>query len=156
MNSIIIFTDGASKGNPGPSSVGAAGFINTQNQKIEYFNLNRFKSKEITPLFTLSETIGIKTNNEAEYTALLKALIRIKDLQEKEKSLENSHIHIYMDSELIVKQMNREYKIKKHELKIIYDKITELTFFHDLQFTHIKRKFNQIADFLANEALKNV
>ncbi len=150
MNNIILFTDGASKGNPGPASAGAVAFLREDDHPHSFYTLSRFKTKEIQPIFQLSESLGKKTNNEAEYLALVKAL----EILEKRPDLLSHPIRILMDSELIVKQIKKEYKVKKPELMILYQKVLSCPFFHNLQFSHIPREENSIADFLANLALK--
>lgn len=151
IDRLIIFTDGASKGNPGPASIGAVGFLRDGNYSISDFSLSRFKANDLDSVFSLSESIGTKTNNEAEYEALLKALTFASKIKDHSSI---SLIDVFMDSELIVKQMKKEYKVKKPELKLYYNQIQELSFFSEIQFTHVKREYNKIADFLANEALK--
>ncbi len=150
MKNIILFTDGASKGNPGPASAGAVAFLREDDRPHTFYNLSPFKRKEIQPVFQLSEYLGKKTNNEAEYLALVKAL----EILEKRPDLLSHPVKILMDSELIVKQIKKEYKVKKPELMILYQKVLAFPFFRNLQFSHIPREENAIADYLANLAIK--
>jgi ribonuclease HI len=126
---IIINIDGASRGNPGPSAVGVV-----------------FKNG-IDTIHEISEYIGNHTNNFAEYTALIKAL---------EISLEKDlkKIEVKSDSELVVKQINKIYKVKDADIKVLFDKASELiNKFSDFKITHIPREENLKADKLANNAL---
>jgi len=125
-----IYTDGGSRGNPGPS--GAGGII---------INQEGFVIEEI------SEYLGRQTNNYAEYMALLLTLQRAVKLNIKS-------VKIFMDSELIVKQMKGEYKVKNESLKVINLQIVELLkLFENVTFTHVYREHNKHADSLVNKAI---
>jgi len=134
MNRVIIHTDGGSRGNPGHAGIGIVIEIKDENNKI---------IKKIV----YKKYIGITTNNIAEYTAILWALAYCK-----ENKLDN--LECYLDSELVVKQLNGEYKIKDQELGKIFIKIYNLRQnFHSCKFSHIKRELNKEADLLVNAAL---
>ncbi|MDH4262979.1 MAG: ribonuclease HI family protein [Spirochaetia bacterium] len=135
-----IFADGASKGNPGKASVGAVCFLNS------IPDLNEFK-QGYDPVFFISEFIGHKTNNEAEYLSIIFALKKLI-----EKNITKAKI--FMDSELVVKQVNGQYKVKKDTLQLLWTQVKELTKHGEFDFTHIPREKNTIADYLANQALK--
>ncbi|MFA6537642.1 MAG: ribonuclease HI family protein [Patescibacteria group bacterium] len=127
---LIINTDGGSRGNPGP---GASGVI-IKNEKQEI-------------LFRGGEFLGKVTNNQAEYMAVLFAL-------EKCEKLNGSELHFRLDSELVVKQINGEYKIKDATLGQIFLKIYNLqSKFKKVIFTHIRREQNAEADAVVNEIL---
>lgn len=127
---IILFTDGGARGNPGPSGIGAV--------------LYNDKKEKITEI---SKYLGIKTNNQAEYLALIEALKKAKDLEAKE-------IEVFMDSELVVKQLNREYKVKNKDLAPLFLEVYNLSLnFSKITFTHIYREDNKEADKLANLAM---
>lgn len=133
-NKVIIYTDGGAKGNPGPASIGVV--IEYNNEKKEY-----------------SEQIGEATNNIAEYKALVFALKKTRQLLGKKTSKEVD-IKAYSDSELMVKQLNGEYKIKNIELKDLFIEIWNLKQdFKEVEFEHIKREKNSAADRLVNEAM---
>jgi len=91
--------------------------------------------------------MGVATNNQAEYTAIVLAI-------EKAKELGATELDFYLDSELAVKQLNREYKVKNKELEklfvLVYNKSQH---FKKVTFTHIRREFNKEADILANKAM---
>jgi ribonuclease HI len=124
-----IYCDGASRGNPGPASIGVSIIFNK------------------TEIAFLSEKIGKTTNNVAEWISLLKAL-------EKCKELENKNLFIYMDSELVVKQFKGEYKTRHPDLILLKEKVFRLKpFFESIEIRHIKRELNKRADELANLAL---
>ncbi len=122
-----IYTDGGSRKNPGKS---AAAFVVVKNNKI---------------LAQDSKYLGIKTNNEAEYLAIIFAL---KNSHEKEAE-------IISDSELVIRQLRGEYKIKKQHLKKLKDKIDSLTKNRKIKFSHLRRKnkFISQADRLVNQEL---
>lgn len=129
MSELTIYTDGASKGNPGPASIGVS--ICTSGEEVA----------------TISEAIGIATNNIAEYTALLEGLKRAIEMQAK-------IVHVNADSELMIKQMKGEYKVKNPDIKIIFNQIKSLVSqIEKVSFTHVRREYNQRADALANLAL---
>ncbi len=133
MNKIITFTDGGSRGNPGPAAIGGVLYDENKNQ------IDSFK-----------ECIGKTTNNQAEYRALLKAL----EIAKKHKA---EIVECFLDSELVVKQMKREYKVKDKGLAIIFVQIWNIVIgFKKISFHHIPREKNQEADALVNEALDNV
>ena len=128
---IIMFTDGGSRNNPGPSAVGV--YIETLNKKY-------------------GEYIGIKTNNEAEYMALIFGLKKLKQLLGK--AAKTSTIECYLDSELVVRQLNHIYKLKEKHIQELFLEIWNLMLdFNVVTFAHILREKNKIADALVNEAL---
>ena len=124
---IKIYTDAGSRGNPGKS---AASFIFVKNNQI-------IKEKTIY--------LGLKTNNEAEYLAVIYAL----------KELNPDEAEIISDSLLVVKQLNQEYKITKPLLKILNQEIQNLIKDKKIRFSHSKRedKFIKRADYLVNKEL---
>lgn len=138
MEKIIIYTDGASRGNPGPAAIGAA-----------------ICDRKGNIIKTYSETIGRATNNEAEYQAVIFALKKIKALFGKEKVKKNS-ILIKSDSQLLVSQLTGKYKIKEDHIQKLFIQIWNLKIdFGEVNFESIPREENSKADSLANEALDN-
>lgn len=132
MKKIIINTDGGARGNPGPAGIGLV--ISDEQGNI---------------LYRLGEYIGETTNNQAEYRALLKALEEAKKLGYSEDDLE-----CRLDSELVVKQLNGQYKVKNEGIKPLFLQIHNLrSAFHSVSFKHIRREKNKEADRLVNEAL---
>lgn len=130
MTKLIIFSDGGARGNPGPAGIGAVLY----NSK-----------KEIVA--KISEYLGETTNNQAEYKALIAALRKARELKAQE-------VACYLDSELVVKQLKREYKIKNKDLAPLFLEIYNLSFsFQKITYTHIPREQNTVADQLANEAM---
>ena len=120
--------DGASRGNPGLSAIG---IIVKNNEKI---------------LMEHAEFLGIRTNNQAEYEALKRALEICNQLDKE--------ITILSDSELLVNQRNSKYRIRNQQLKIISREISNLEKnFEKIQYKHISREKNNKADRLANKAL---
>jgi len=136
MADILIHTDGAARGNPGPAGFGAV---------IEQKGA---KSAEI------SGYLGTQTNNWAEYEGLIRGLQKAYEVAEEKKGLT---AEARLDSELIVKQLNGEYKVKDSALKEQYARVQEFlkTSKWDTMFVHVPRAENAEADALANEALDN-
>jgi ribonuclease HI len=127
---LTIYTDGGARGNPGPAGIGVVAYD---------------ESGEV--VFEISKYLGEMTNNQAEYRALIAAL-------EKAGETGAETIEVMMDSELIVKQINREYKVKNAGLAPLFIKVYNLTqSFKSAKFKHIRREQNAAADKLANEAM---
>jgi len=136
MKKIIIYIDGGSRGNPGPSALGAL-FLDEKGNILKKY----------------SEFLGKKTNNEAEYEALIFALKKAKLLFGK-KEVKNLDLEIKSDSELLVKQMNGEYKIKNPNIQQLFLLAWNLKIdFNKVRFFHIPREQNKEADALVNKAL---
>jgi ribonuclease HI len=125
---LTINIDGASRGNPGPSGVGIV--LSNDDLKITEYN----------------EYIGHKTNNQAEYTALKKALQIASGYDEE--------LTVLSDSELVVNQRNNKYKVRNKGLKIICREISNLEKnFKTITYKYVPRERNVRADFLANQAI---
>lgn len=130
---VIIYTDGASRGNPGPAAIGIH-VTDSDSQTIAEHK----------------EALGIQTNNFAEYTAVIRAL---------ELSLAQGVTDIILrsDSELMVRQMSGMYKVKSEAILPLYEKANQLlSKFASVKFEHVRRENNREADRLANEALDQV
>ena len=124
-----IYCDGASRSNPGNASIG----ISIQKNNIEINNI--------------SKKIGIASNNVAEYQSLIEALNYC--FQNKIDVVE-----IFLDSKLVVEQMNKNYRVKSENLINLFNDAQKLVSkIPNVKLTHIKREFNKRADQLANEAL---
>lgn len=132
---VSIYTDGGSRGNPGPSGFGVV--IYDQNNQI---------------VDQISKFVGTKTNNEAEYLALNEAISWLKTNQEP---LSITSVDFYSDSQLLVRQMQGRYKVKAPTILPLYRLATSLLFETKLkyQFHEILRDLNSAADALANEAM---
>ncbi len=125
-----INTDGGARGNPGPAGIGVV-IKNDQGLIIQSFG----------------GYLGEATNNVAEYMALIRAL-------EAVAALGASDVHVNMDSELVVKQMQGKYKIKEPTLQELAKQVFALqNKFKTVTFTHVRREFNKEADKLVNEAI---
>jgi ribonuclease HI len=132
MEKITVYTDGGARNNPGPAALGV--YIETLDKGY-------------------GEYLGEKTNNEAEYAAILVGLKKVKALLGKEKA-KRVHVDMYMDSELAVKQLNHIYKIKEKRIQEFFIEIwNEMLDFGKVTFTHVPREKNKMADKLVNEAL---
>ncbi|MFH0979523.1 MAG: ribonuclease HI family protein [Candidatus Roizmanbacteria bacterium] len=130
-----VYTDGGSRGNPGPSSIGMVFYI--ENKKI----------------FHHHESIGIATNNEAEYIALTKALENIKNqILNIKNTYQISKINFYSDSKLMVNQVNGLFKVKQGKIKEYIFKIRglEQEINTPISYHLIPREQNQEADRLVN------
>jgi ribonuclease HI len=137
MKKLIINTDGGSRGNPGPAGIGVV-FSNADGQILAEYK----------------EYIGEATNNIAEYRALILALEKAKSFSVKDGSASGwDEIECRLDSELVVKQIRGEYKVKDEKLMPLFGQVHELSFFKPIKFVHVRREFNKEADALANLAL---
>lgn len=135
-NKIVVYTDGGSRGNPGPSGVGVV-IANSRGQAIKKY----------------SHEIGVRTNNEAEYEAVIFALQKIRHLFGKQKT-RDLEVEIRMDSELVARQLGGKYKIIEENFFPLFIKIWNLKMdFGNISFTEIPREKNREADRLANEAM---
>ncbi len=133
---IIIYTDGGSRGNPGNAGVGV--YITDEHNK---------------PVKEYSKAIGTRTNNEAEYEAVILALQKVKHLYGKEGS-KYLEIELRVDSQLIARQLKGEYKVKMETLKPLFMEAYNLkTEFGQVDIVEIPREKNKEADRLANEAM---
>ena len=135
---LIIYTDGGSRGNPGPSAIGAVvGDPSTSSGRVKYY----------------SEKIENTTNNVAEYKAIVFALKKAKHLLGGKKA-EETEIELRSDSELIVSQLNGNYKIKEDGLKPFFIDVWNLKQdFKSVSFKLIPREKNKEADKLVNQTL---
>lgn len=132
---LIIYTDGASRGNPGPSSYGFV--ILDKGGKVIYEE---------------GKYIGITTNNVAEYTAVLEAIKHVKD----QFGSRVSGVELFVDSKLVAQQLTGKYKIKAAHLKPIIEKIKVLSIeVGGVIYSHLPRSQNSLSDELANQALDN-
>jgi len=131
MRKFFVYTDGASRGNPGKSAI--AFLIFDHSKKI---------------IFKYKKFLGIATNNEAEYQAVLLALKKLLDLKIKKAIF-------FLDSLLVVKQLNNKFKVKDERMQRFYLEIKKIIFQNgiDAKFQYIKREENKQADKLVNEVL---
>jgi ribonuclease HI len=127
---VHLFTDGGSRGNPGPAACGYV-ILDTQGKVIEQ----------------KGTYVGEATNNYAEYQGLLHGLERCKKLGA-------SSVSCFLDSELVVKQMTGEYRVKHPDLRPLWEQARSyFIHFQSLTFTAIRREKNKEADRMVNEAL---
>lgn len=132
LNKLVIYTDGGARGNPGPAAIGVV-----------------VGDKEY------GEYLGETTNNQAEYRALIFALKKAKQLLGNKKA-EGAELEVRMDSELVVRQLNGEYKIKEPDLQLLFVEAWNLRLdFKNVEFKHIFREANKRADRLVNQVLDN-
>jgi len=133
-NDFFVYTDGASRGNPGKA---AGGFLIYDRKK----NL----------LYEEGEYLGRATNNEAEYKAVILALNKLVKLKANKA-------FFFLDSLLVVKQLNGEYKVKEPRMQQLNRRIKSLIFDNNLEidFKHISRDKNKEADAIVNKVLDNL
>ena len=125
-----LFTDGGARGNPGPA---AYGYV--------------LESDDGHVLDARGEAIGIATNNVAEYSALVAGLLKAVELGVDE-------LEVISDSELLVKQMRGEYKVKSLGLRLLWEEASGLADrIRSIRYTAVRREHNELADRLVNEAL---
>ena len=137
-----MFTDGGSRGNPGPAGIGV--YISVKDKAASGGEVAEWK---------YGQCIGIKTNNDAEYEALIFGLKKLKQLLGN-ISAKQATINCFLDSELVVKQLGHEYKLKEPRIQQYFIEIWNLMLeFEKVTFTHVLREKNKIADALVNEAL---
>ena len=128
-----VYTDGASRGNPGPASIGAVVY-NASGDEVH----------------TVSRRLGRATNNEAEYQAVIAGL-------EAALGLGGGSVDLRMDSQLIVRQLEFRYRVRNARLRPFFERIVELKRqFDAFTVTHVRREQNKRADQLANLALDSV
>lgn len=128
-----LYTDGGSRGNPGPAATGC--FLYDEDEFLVDFS---------------GSYLGENTNNYAEYKALIEGI----KLAKKNRILK---LMCYLDSELVEKQLNGAYKVKKQELRVLYDEAMKLKEkFQEIYFVHIKREDNRFADKMVNTILDGI
>jgi len=136
MEKIIIYIDGGSRGNPGPSAFGVI-LCNGQGDILKKY----------------SEYIGKATNNEAEYQGLIFALKKAKAYFGKEK-IKKMGIELFSDSQLLVKQMNGEYKVLNSRIQPLFLIAWNLKIdYKNIRISFVSREKNKEADKLVNQAL---
>ncbi len=129
---LSIYTDGGARGNPGPAALGVV--IYDEEGKI----IKKF-----------GKYLGRKTNNEAEYEAVVRALLFARQLRA-------STIEFHLDSELIVRQLNHIYRVRDKRMLEFVLRIRSLeTNFKKVSYRHIPREKNRLADRLVNETIDN-
>jgi len=140
MNILNIYTDGGARGNPGPAGIGVV-----------------FKNGEDESIHSHKEYIGEATNNQAEYAAIIRALelvLKSKWFAENNKK-EGSKIVCRLDSQLVVEQICGNYKVKNSGISELMSQVKTLLnqIEMPIEFIHIKREQNKLADKLVNQAI---
>lgn len=135
LDVVELFCDGGSRGNPGPAAIGAVLYDPTTTPSAV--------------IAEISETIGVATNNVAEYTALLRGLERAVELGAR-------RIRVRADSLLLIEQLKGNYKVKNAGLRPLWQQARELLRrFDAIDLQHVRREQNTAADALVNRALDN-
>jgi ribonuclease HI len=132
VEELVLYSDGGARGNPGDAAIGIV-----------------IEKPDGTILYHFKKYIGEKTSNQAEYRALIKGL-------EIAKGYGARRLKSHLDSELVVKQMKGEYRVRNPQLKLLFQKVRALERgFDSVTYTHVSRGHDkiQIADQLVNEAL---
>ena len=137
MIDYFLYTDGGSRGNPGPAGVGMV----VMNNKYDVLKKG-------------SKALGVMTNNEAEYWAVIEGLQLLKKTLNPTE-IKTSQIELRLDSELVARQLQGKYQIKDENLGVLFIKIWNLRvkYFPQLKIKHILRGENKKADALANVAM---
>lgn len=131
MLKLVIHVDGGARGNPGPAGLGV--YIQDEEGNV-LLRHSRYLGDDLT-------------NNQAEYMAVVDGLVHAQALGADE-------VEMYMDSELVVKQLNHEYKVKNEELAKLFVRVWNMiTSFKKTKFIHVPREKNLEADKLVNEAI---
>ena len=131
VEEIKIFCDGGSRGNPGPAASGVV-IISTNGDVLSEY----------------CEYLGIQTNNYAEYSSVLLALRKIAPYK-------NHKIIFYLDSQLVVRQLNGDYKVKNDNIRSLYQQVIDQIKGLDISFHHVYRESNKLADAQVNKCLDN-
>lgn len=133
MNKLNIYTDGGARGNPGPAAYGVV-----------------IKTNQNQTLYEQGQSIGKATNNEAEYQGLIEALRWLNNSQVKA-----NQFNFYLDSNLVVKQMQGKFKVKANNLKPLWQEAKKLAqnLSGEINYQHIPREKNAAPDKLLNQAL---
>lgn len=127
---LVVYVDGGARGNPGPAAAGVV-----------------VEADDGTVLFEGGYFLGRATNNVAEYRALLAGLVRAAELRGR-------RLEVRSDSELLVRQMRGEYRVKNARLRELFEQANELCrTFADVRFEHVPRERNRRADRLVHQAL---
>lgn len=135
MEKIIIHTDGGARGNPGPAGIGAT-----------------ISDAKGNLLASISKYIGEQTNNYAEYEALVVALAAAREMFGNK--LREMQITVYMDSELVVRQLSGAYRVKEPALKEQFARVGQLAgALPHISYNHVPRAKNAHADELVNNAI---
>jgi probable phosphoglycerate mutase len=138
---LIVRTDGAARGNPGPASLGAV-LIDAASPSS--------RRPDAPPIASISEYLGVQTNNVAEYTGVVRALALAHELGARE-------VDMLLDSKLIVEQVNGRWRVKDAKLIPIHAEVRALLGrFARWSATHVPRAQNKQADTLCNEAIDRV
>lgn len=125
-----LFVDGASRNNPGPAGAGI------------------YILKDAQPFFKKGFFLGNKTNNQAEYLALLIGLFYVAQYKK-----DKDKVHVISDSQLLVKQVNREYKVRNPELMKLHEQALSMTQKTNAVVMHVLRTDNHVADAMANQGI---
>ncbi|HYM82950.1 MAG TPA: ribonuclease HI family protein [Candidatus Dormibacteraeota bacterium] len=138
---LIVRTDGAARGNPGPASLGAVLVDASEPGSL---------APSAVPVASISEYLGVRTNNVAEYTGLLRALALAAELGARE-------VDLLLDSQLIVEQLHGRWRVKDAKLRPLWEEArARLAGFDRWSARHVRRAENHAADALANEAIDRV
>jgi len=130
LNRLRVYSDGAARGNPGPSGAGAV-LVDPRGRVVE----------------RLGKYLGVQTNNFAEYTALILGLQRARELGVDE-------VEVFADSELMIRQLSGRYQVKSPSLRPLYEQARGiLNEFSRFKLVHVPREMNQAADEMSNKAI---
>lgn len=130
LNRVRVYSDGAARGNPGPSGAGAV-LVEPSGQIVD----------------RLGKYLGVRTNNYAEYMGLLLGLRRARELGVRE-------VEVFADSELMIRQLGGRYQVKSSSLRPLYQEALKLlNDFSRVKLVHVPREMNSAADEMSNRAI---
>ncbi len=149
----IIHTDGGSRGNPGNAAIGVVIEIARDGTSASH------GTPLLSPVTAFGKTIGVATNNVAEYTAVIEALKwMLEKLEIRNSKFEKYQIFFYLDSTLVVNQLNGLFKVKDANMRMLMMKVRELEqqVGCRITYTYVPREQNSDADYQVNKALDSV
>ncbi len=155
---ILVHTDGGARGNPGPAAVGVViEEVQSSDQKsLNAKDGNRAGKAGLRTIASFGKAIGDTTNNVAEYQAVVEALKEIYRQEERGAiHRESLHIHFFLDSLLVVSQLNGVYKVKQPHLRelLLQVRMLEKEVGGNITYAAVRREENALADFFVNDAL---
>lgn len=151
----IIHTDGGSRGNPGNAAIGVVIEITHDGTPVSH------GTSSLSQVTAFGKTIGVTTNNVAEYTAVIEALKWILEKSESSSATpqrEDTHLCFYLDSTLVVNQLNGLFKVKDANMRMLMMKVRELEqqVAGRITYAYVPREQNADADYQVNKALDSV
>jgi ribonuclease HI len=155
MDQYVIFCDGGSRGNPGKAATGWVVYGTFEDlTKFEEVSLDLMQKFETKEIIRSGSYVGETTNNVAEWRSLIESL---EWLSNHHQFCESAEVFVCMDSQLVIRQLGGQYKVKQPHLKPLYATAKKLAdSFGKVHLCHVYREFNKVADSEANRVLDEV